>query len=343
MDHPKSMSHHGVRRVVDISTRGLRGRAKFDHLREACRQAIVGYDVAVESDIDYEAQFHGLAQKDLCILKIESMPCRVVRILDQPRNVFSDSLVLIFALSGRLLAEQDGRSTLLGPGEGALLVADRGYWLRAEDPHSVLKFRFPRTLLSRPSDLLQHTARNFFEAPGISRLFFNFANDFSRHAHAMSPLQASKVAQTLVRMLETVIGGFSDQQEWGLSQQRAATLRRVKSLIQENLGDENLRSAWVSDRLQLSIRYLNKLFENEGTSLGRYIWDQRLESAAADLADRMQNGVPISSVAFKHGFKNLSHFSSAFRTRYQTSPREYRSEAARRYAFPDAAAGEAKE
>lgn len=337
------MSYRSDRRIVDLTTKGLRGREKLNYLRDACRRAIVGYDVAVEADASYEARFLGLAQEDLCILKIESMPCRVARILDQPRNIFSDSLVLVFVSSGRIMAEQDGRSTLLAPGDGALLVADRGYRLHAEEPHTVLIFRFPRGLLSRQSDLLRLTARNFSEAPGISKLFFNFANDFSRHAHDMSPLHTSKIAQTLVRMLETVIGAFPDQEEWGLSQQRAATLRRVKSLIQENLGDEDLRPAWVSDRLQLSARYLNKLFEIEGTSLGRYIWERRLESAATDLADRAQAGVPISSVAFRHGFKNLSHFSSAFRARYRISPREYRSDASRRYALPDATAVETKD
>ena len=74
----------------------------------------------------------------------------------------------------------------------------------------------------------------------------------------------------------------------------------------------------------LSSRYINKLFEAEQSSLGRYIWRCRLERCAARLRDLAWAHRSISEIALEHGFNDLSHFSRAFRQRLGQSPREYR-------------------
>jgi AraC-like DNA-binding protein len=67
-----------------------------------------------------------------------------------------------------------------------------------------------------------------------------------------------------------------------------------------------------------------RLVEAENTSLARYIWRRRLERAAIDLRDPARESLGISAIAMAHGFNDLSHFSRAFRQRFEMSPRAYR-------------------
>jgi AraC family transcriptional regulator, positive regulator of tynA and feaB len=80
----------------------------------------------------------------------------------------------------------------------------------------------------------------------------------------------------------------------------------------------------VANGVRLSRRYINKLFEAEQTSLGRYIWRRRLERCAAKLRDPAFAHVDISVIALEHGFNDLSHFSRAFRIQFGAAPRAYR-------------------
>ena len=113
-----------------------------------------------------------------------------------------------------------------------------------------------------------------------------------------------------------------------LSEYRATALMRVRDFVERHLDVCELDTSMVSTALNLSPRYINKLFEAENTSLTRYIWRRRLERAAADLQDPARAGLGISAIAMAHGFNDLSHFSRAFRQRFDLSPRAYRASGA---------------
>ena len=66
-----------------------------------------------------------------------------------------------------------------------------------------------------------------------------------------------------------------------LSAYRGVALVRVKTFVDEHLCEPWLDPASVSRGAGLSTRYINKLFEGEHSSLGRYIWQRRLERCVA--------------------------------------------------------------
>jgi AraC family transcriptional activator of tynA and feaB len=73
----------------------------------------------------------------------------------------------------------------------------------------------------------------------------------------------------------------------------------------------------------LSPRYANQLFEDEGTSLMRYVWKRRLERCRSDMADPSHYGRPVYDIALRWGFNDASHFSRAFKKQFGVGPREY--------------------
>jgi AraC-like DNA-binding protein len=72
------------------------------------------------------------------------------------------------------------------------------------------------------------------------------------------------------------------------------------------------------------LRYLYELFEGEDVAVSRWIQQQRLARIRRDLADPLQRALPINTIAFRTGFKDLSHFSRVFHRQFGVSPRDFR-------------------
>jgi AraC-like DNA-binding protein len=126
-------------------------------------------------------------------------------------------------------------------------------------------------------------------------------------------------------MTETTLGLFILEEEQTTLSARKATLRRIKQFIETNISNDELGPFYVSQAFNLSTRYIGRLFNEEGTALSRFIWETRLRLAAKRLLDPMYAQYSISTIAYLHGFKSQSHFSTSFREKYRCSPSEYRS------------------
>jgi AraC-like DNA-binding protein len=74
----------------------------------------------------------------------------------------------------------------------------------------------------------------------------------------------------------------------------------------------------------ISLRLLHKLFEEQGTSVGRWIRERRLERCRRDLRDPAMSDLPASAIALGWGFADAAHFSRVFREAYGCPPGEYR-------------------
>ncbi|HWJ69444.1 MAG TPA: helix-turn-helix domain-containing protein, partial [Sphingobium sp.] len=60
------------------------------------------------------------------------------------------------------------------------------------------------------------------------------------------------------------------------------------------------------------------------TTVGRLIWERRLERCRSDLSDPACQHQSITAIAYRWGYSDSQHFSRSFKTRYNVSPRTYR-------------------
>jgi len=67
-------------------------------------------------------------------------------------------------------------------------------------------------------------------------------------------------------------------------------------------------------------RFIQRLFEFEGTSLTDYLLAERLALAHRMLTDPRRDGDKISAIALDAGFGDLSYFNRVFRRRYGDTP-----------------------
>ncbi|MEU6820204.1 helix-turn-helix domain-containing protein [Streptomyces atriruber] len=107
-------------------------------------------------------------------------------------------------------------------------------------------------------------------------------------------------------------------------QDREALVRRLRAYVDANLRDRNLTPATVAEAQHISIRYLHKLFEGRGSTVGRWIQHRRLEEARRELARPARDDITVAAVARRWGFASATHFSRSFRTAYGMSPSDWR-------------------
>jgi AraC-like DNA-binding protein len=108
---------------------------------------------------------------------------------------------------------------------------------------------------------------------------------------------------------------------------RAARLRVIKADIEARLHEPGLCTATVAARHRLTERALQRLFETEGTSCMAFILERRLARVHRMLTDPRFAEHRIKTIVFDAGFGHLSHFWSAFRSRFGASPSEVREHA----------------
>jgi AraC-like DNA-binding protein len=105
---------------------------------------------------------------------------------------------------------------------------------------------------------------------------------------------------------------------------RAARLRAVKEDIAKRLEQPDLSVATIAALHRCTPRYIQMLFEQEGTTFTEYVLAQRLAHAHRLLTDPRHAHEKIGNVAWDVGFTTLSYFNRVFRQRYGASPSDLR-------------------
>lgn len=99
---------------------------------------------------------------------------------------------------------------------------------------------------------------------------------------------------------------------------------KAQQLIEESLTQPSLSPVVIANRLHISVRQLYRLFEEQDDSVCRYIQRTRLQRSASDLSNPHLKRESITSIAYKWGFTDSTHFSRAFKKQFEQSPKDYR-------------------
>jgi AraC family transcriptional activator of tynA and feaB len=307
------------------STSAVAPRERFDYWHDVVCRNLVDLDYRLIGEGQFDATFHAMPVNALQLCRIQASPHSAVRSSAGISRTESASVVFNFVLSGSLIAEQDGRVARLKVGDGALCDADRPYKLVSSEAFEIASIRIPRqSVASRVGHLHRLSAYNFSERGELAPMVFAYLSRLVDRAPNLGGSAGLKVSQNFTELLIAMVAEFAESACLPLSEYRGLALMRVKDAVERNLSCTDLVPATIAAELKLSPRYINQLLEAEGTSLSRYIWGRRLERAAEQLRDPGLRGRAVSQIAMDNGFNDLSHFSKAFRGRFDLSPRDYR-------------------
>jgi AraC family transcriptional activator of tynA and feaB len=166
------------------------------------------------------------------------------------------------------------------------------------------------------------SAMRVSDDPLVGRLISQVSHTLIETAGSASPRETFTLFDVFLDLLALSISRRSDVVT--PQPERNGMRLILRRTIDQHLHCEGLRVDDVARLLGITPRYVHMLFEDSGTTFGRYLLEQRLEGAARDLRDPDLFHRHVSQTAFHWGFSDLSHFSRTFRTRFRCSPTQWR-------------------
>ncbi|MEU7362371.1 MULTISPECIES: AraC family transcriptional regulator [Streptomyces] len=232
---------------------------------------------------------------------------------------------------GALLGRQPATDTALGPGDICFYDVHQPPVLDFPRHARLKVFLLSRHLLGLArSDVPRLTHAPVTPTSRLGALLSPFLSDFADTAAVARSAVGDMLAWNAVSLLSTLAGEhLADQARGREPDTRAPLMSDILDFIDLRLSDTGLSPKAIARAHHISVRYLHKLFREEGTTVGRLIQRRRLAECRRVLTLRSAENLTIAAVAHRWGFASPTHFSRVFRATYGMSPSEWRELAVR--------------
>ncbi|MFC8348370.1 helix-turn-helix domain-containing protein [Streptomyces sp. NPDC057280] len=270
----------------------------------------------------------------LGLLQVASEETDAVEVVRTTRDTTADGRTHLFArlqLHGSALVFQDGRRARLRPGSLVFYDAGRPFSVVLPEAQRARVLMVPRTLLRlSEAELRRITAKVVGDTPDSpAALLLPLLDGLVRELDAVAPPAREDLARAVVDLLAALAAARSSGTEAAgagpaAGTGQAAMLDRIKATIDARLAEPELSPGVLAAEHGISLRYLHKLFQEGGTTVGGWIRRRRLEACRAELGRPSAADRTIAAVAARWGFASPTHFSHAFRKAYGLSPAQYR-------------------
>ncbi len=259
--------------------------------------------------------------------------CVTERPFVHPRRTL-DYHVLVCILKGGMQIIEQGTVYDLRPGDMMFLKAGMHHWgeracpagttwiyihfhlnqLEGYAPYSPYS-GFLRNQEFEPADyrcaLTMPKARGFQLGGALERKIRQLVEQYQ----SSDPLRAGSINALMMQLLTDVCRGVE-----GAAPAAENRVLRLIGLLEEEVSSP-FDSAALSEKMGLSYKYLNELFQREtGMTLHRYHTCLRMNEAARLLRE---TSLSVTEISERLGFVNLFYFSSVFKKTNGVSPRQY--------------------
>jgi AraC-like DNA-binding protein len=321
----------GVVRAIRFSTAAFPERNRAAMWRETLRNQIVSLDAVSLSD-DPRIDAVGLALPGLGVVACSATPARVTR----TREIMRDGndnirLVILKQAASSAPATHLGRDLTVEPGSAVVLsnCDFNAITFTAQSRYLAINFTRPtlRPLLRDFDTAVAHTIPN---QVGALRLLASYVEALLADPVPPTDELRQLAIAHIYDLGALAMGATRDTAELANKRGlRAARLREIKSDIAANLWRDGLSVGGIAMRQRVTSRYVQMLFEEEGTTFTEFVLAARLDRAHRMLADPCLTDRSISTVAFDAGFGDLSYFNKSFRRRFGQTPSDVRASSAR--------------
>lgn len=227
-------------------------------------------------------------------------------------------------LEGTSTIEQGGNRSELRPGDFALYDSSMPY--RREFPGYSETFVaiIPQQLIALPPRALALiSALRIGPESGLGAIVSPFLTAVAAN---LQHLNSSQGISTVHAMIELVTSTFAEK--FGVVAPHPSTrhldqVMTIRHWIMTRLGDPDLDPETIARAHFVSTRQLHVLFREQGTTVGTWIRERRLDMARRDL-EAPGDDTDIRTIAHRWGFTDPAYFTRAFRSAYGVAPRTYR-------------------
>ena len=289
--------------------------------REVIGRTILPVNLAMLPELPFHSSGSTRVQPEFRIAFLSQSGLRI----DRTRDLLADGtddLALQICTAGTLIVSQRAREIPLCRGDAMLLSAAEVVSVACPSPAQFIHVQLPRKALAVTmpgfDDAIMRRIPRGSEA---LRLLAGYAKAVGADQPLASPDLQHLVATQLRDLVIASLGDARDATALVENDSvRAARLYAIKADITKRLGEQDLSVASVAACQRVSPRYVQALFEREGTTFSAFVLAQRLDRAHGLLADPQSAHLPIHAIASEAGFGDRSHFNRVFRQRYGVAP-----------------------
>lgn len=260
---------------------------------------------------------------DLTVSVVHADPHTVVRTPEMIRSDPNDDYLLCLITRGTATLQQHSRSATLEQGAFGILDSAAPFVVDGRTEFEQVVLRAPRQLLiSRLSaEAMEGVAGlGISGQTGMGGLVSRFLVDIATTDARLSVGSSASVAASAVDLLTSAL---TEQARPLTATKRVHhdDLRTVQQTMTRYLHDPDHSTAEIGVELGMSLRYIHKLFSLTGTTPRTWLYQLRLDRARGQLLDTDST---VAEISDRVGYRDVSHFSRAFRKRFGVSPAHFR-------------------
>jgi len=312
-------------RVVNFSTDHVPERERISYWREHYGKVILRVDLEPARDMAFQAQMSSMTLPGLLLMEASASPMAVTRSSEYLADG-NDDLIIAINRTGSAIVSSRGQQQILGPHDAILLSGAEAASFHRTTLGRSFTLRVPRAILeSAVSSVDDRLMQPILQDSGALKLL-EFYVGWILNAGASVHSQLLNLSVRHVHDLLTLaIGPTADFAETARTRGlRAARLKLAKSYIVAHSHRRDISVASVAASLNVTPRYVQRLFETAGTTFSEFLTGQRLAQAYRLLRDPNFARAAISTIAYDAGFGDLSYFNRKFRRLYGFTPRDVR-------------------
>jgi AraC-like DNA-binding protein len=308
-----------------FSTDTVHPRDKFDYWHSVACHKIVNHDCRPENRLTFAAEIQVATLGTLELVRFSNSPMEVSHTLAHVRNTSPDWVFVCCQLSGRAVIVQNGNEATLAPGTLALVEPLLPYDVRFLGASKMLCIKAPRRELRARLGRSRDFAARLVTADRIDDgLTLSLAEKLPSLAGKIASVTEEMVENHALDLIGLSIARTIEGASFRGSISKSIILGHIRAVIEARLADPNLDAQAVAEAVGISVRYANRLFTDQDTSLKRFILSRRLARCRAAFEDPSQIHQTVSAIAQGWGFSDMTHFARRFKEAYGVSPSEYK-------------------
>jgi AraC-like DNA-binding protein len=312
--------------TVRFSTADLPEQSRVAMWREYYGHSVLKVDIEPVDVASFEATAILTTLPGLQVVSGMLTPARITRTRALVADG-NDDLLLLVSQTGHAIASARGREVSLREKDAVLIGCGETITFDRQSAGSSISFRIPRSILCSlipdVEDAIMHHIPRRTDGLGLLTCYANALLDAELAAAA--PALRRHVAVHVHDLIALTLGATRDVAEVARNRGAGvARLRAAKAYIIENVSRRDISIGTVASRLGLTPRYLQRLFENDGTTFSAFLLARRLARAHRMLYEPQTAESRVSTIAYDVGFGDLSYFNRCFRRAYGATPMDIR-------------------
>jgi AraC-like DNA-binding protein len=302
--------------------------ARFAVWRDRYMEAHGLLDIRRCDDQPFSLRFTFAPYGDVGIGQFDGSISEVARTAHHVAAMSNDTLCLFLNRGrNRVSFEHSGREGELGPA-GITLFRD---WEPAVASGSavnrMLFVPIPRSrlqaLIEKPEDL---AGLPLDTSTPAGRYLVRYLTLLTQLDEADDDAQLrAHIGTTLLDLIVLALGASRDAAHTAqMRGVRAARTQEIIASIAAGAADPAFSAHGVAAELGLSVRYIQDLLQETGSSFSARVLEHRLQRARTMLAEPGNDGTKIAQIAHACGFNEVPYFNRCFRRRFGESPTDAR-------------------